>query len=639
MFNNLFLNRLKIVTRSGKVAYDEMYHRGVNIIRGDNSSGKSTITHFIFYVLGGAFTDWVKEAKACQYVIAEVEMNGAKITIRRNITINPDTGKGNPIEAIHIYWGDFLGAEKAPFDEWQRFGYQTTSERKSFSNVFFELLDMPIIKGDSNITMHQLLRLMYVDQDSPTASLFFYELFDSSLTREIVSDILLGVYSESLYESKQREIEANKELDDVKSEIRVIKRFIQNPLDLKPSHIKDNIASKEVEIANIESELHEYRVNNKKVRFQQTTKLEFERLNDDLVNQRHAVTQLEDRIRSIQYDVIDTGQFVSVLEKKIKAIRNSITTRDFLGNFPLEYCPECLTPLNEDSSSNQCKLCKEYIDESFGITQARKIEQELAFQIKESKSLLAINERNILDLKATNEVERVKLYQLQVKANESLKDVRSLREERVDDLYTQKGFIEGEIAQLNTLLEQAEIYSGLDRKRLMLEEELAVLDAKIKKMEEAQSKLKFEINGEIEKKGLYLLNNDLKRQQDFIGAKEFNIDYRNNLAFVSDKSARYSASSNFYLKTSARFAIFLASLQNRQMRYPRFIFSDNMEDKGIEVERAFNFQRIVIQEAAKYDRNSYQLIYTTSHIPPELRDSKDCVGEFYTKDSPSLKNI
>ena len=52
MQNNLFLNRLIIVTDEGKIAYDEKFHRGVNIIHGQNSSGKSTIVRFIFFALG-----------------------------------------------------------------------------------------------------------------------------------------------------------------------------------------------------------------------------------------------------------------------------------------------------------------------------------------------------------------------------------------------------------------------------------------------------------------------------------------------------------------------------------------------------------------------------------------------------------
>ena len=78
-----------VFTRKGKIAYDEKFHRGVNIIRGNNSSGKSTITHFIFYVLGGAFNDWVKEAKKCSHVIAEIEINKAIITLKREINLKP----------------------------------------------------------------------------------------------------------------------------------------------------------------------------------------------------------------------------------------------------------------------------------------------------------------------------------------------------------------------------------------------------------------------------------------------------------------------------------------------------------------------------------------------------------------------
>src|SRR5690606_8317054 len=174
MHNNLFLNRLLIHTQNNEIAYDERFHKGINIINGDNSSGKSTISHFIFYVLGGYFNDWVKEAKKCKEVIAEVTMNDDTFTIRREITINPETKKGNPIEPIHMYWGSLESSKVAHKSEWQKFNYNSSSERKSYSNVFFEKLNIPIVKGDSNITMHQLLRLLYVDQESPTSSLFLY---------------------------------------------------------------------------------------------------------------------------------------------------------------------------------------------------------------------------------------------------------------------------------------------------------------------------------------------------------------------------------------------------------------------------------------------------------------------------------
>ncbi|ASZ11186.1 hypothetical protein KTO58_19280 [Chitinophaga pendula] len=637
--NNLFLNRLAVYTQKNEIAYDEKFHKGINIIRGDNSSGKSTITQFIFYALGGSFNDWVKEAKFCSLVIAEVEMNGAILVLKREINISEHTNKANPIEPIYIYWGSFEDSQKAASNEWNKFGYNTTLEKKSFSNVFFENLDIPIVKGENNITFHQILRLLYVDQDSPTSSLFFYEQFDTQLTRETVADLLLGAYSQTLYESRQRILEVRDEIDDIRKEVKVIKQYIPNELDLYPAHIITKIENKEKEIASFEDELLRYKDENKTVRYTKTAKLEFEKLNEESLVQRERVNSLENSIQLLKNEIDDSKYFISVLEDKIKAIRNSILTREFLEEYPLEYCPECLTKLHKIESEGKCKLCKEVVDSSTGITQARKIEQELSFQIKESKSLMVLRERKLLEANSSYEAEKLKLTALQSRVNAALKDVKSYREERIDSLYVEKGFAEGEMLQLNTLLERAQLFQSLLSRQRELEDEEKRLQVLIDGLTSTQEAKKKETNQTIEKKALYLLNNDLRRQEDFIAAKEFNIDYRNNIAFISDKDAKYSASSNFYLKTTARFAIFLASLENNQMRYPRFILCDNMEDKGIEEKRAQNFQRIVVTEAEKHSSNTYQMIFTTSFIAPELNNEKYVVGEYYSKDKPSLKNV
>jgi len=639
MHNKLFLNRLIIYTISGKIAYDEKFHKGVNIIRGENSSGKSTITHFIFYILGGAFNNWVKEAKKCSHVIAEVVMNGATLVLKREINVNENTNKANELEGMYVYWGSLDDLKNNNIEhEWHKYGYKTSTDKKSYSNVFFDNLNIPIVKGDNNITFHQLLRLIYIDQDSPTSSLFLYEQFDTTLTRETVSDLLLGVYNQELYDKKQRKNDVEKELDDIKKEIRVIKKFVHNPHDLFPAHIKTNIENKENERFKIEETLIQLKEQNKQVRFTQKTKLEFEDLNEEMLNQRNLVNDLDSKIRTSQYEIDDSMFFIESLKNKIKAVKNSILTREFLGEFPLEYCPECLTEINSEDTS-VCKLCKQKVDQSYGVTQARKIEQELSFQFKESSSLLAKKERNLMEFKTKFDSEKIKLYQLQVKVNQALNDVKSVRDEKIDKLYSDIGFIEGEIIQFRTLLENAELYQNLVTKENELSSELDHLNYSIRYMLSEQEKLKNKTNYAIENKGLFLLNNDLRRQKDFVEAKEFNIDYRNNIAFISDKDAKYSASSNFYLKTSARFSIFLASLEIQQMRYPRFIFCDNMEDKGIEKERAQNFQRIIIQQAELHSIDDFQLIYTTSFIPDELNNTTYCVGEYYTENNPSLKNI
>ncbi|MDP4285428.1 MAG: hypothetical protein Q8891_13460 [Bacteroidota bacterium] len=639
MRNNLFLNRLLIITEEDKVAYDEVYHKGVNIIRGDNSSGKSTITHFIFYVLGGAFNDFVPEARKCSIVQAEVEMNKAIFTIKREI-VKDDEGNISTQSPIYFFWGNMKESFNPPIEKvWQKFGYKTYDNIKSFSNVMFENLGLPIVKGDNNITIHQILRLLYIDQDSPTSSLFYYEHFDSQLTRETVADLLLGVYNEELYENKKRLIIAAKELENVKSEIKATSHFFSDPLSLNPIHLNTAIENCEKEISTIQENIVLIRTKEKEVNYDNDSKLSFQSLNEEAIIQRKKVVELEDKISFLNNEINDSVFFIEALNKKIKALKNSIQTREFLGNLPLEYCPECLTKIKPSEDGTKCKLCKEPIDESFGVLQARRMELEIGFQINESQKLLELNKRMLLEVEAEYTSELGKLQDIQKQVNAALEDVKSFNEETVDNLNSRKGFLEGEILQYRTLLENAELYDKLINKRDQLSNEISFLNAYIYRTEKKQAELKEAINTRVKEEGVYLLNNDLDRQDEFKNANDFYIDYSNNIAFLSNKFSKYSASSNFYLKVSARFSIFLASLQLDEMRFPRFIFADNMEDKGIEMKRAQNLQRLLINRVSTYNSDQYQMIYTTSYITAELNNSDFVVGEYYSKENPSLKNI
>jgi len=451
--------------------------------------------------------------------------------------------------------------------------------------------------------------------------------------------LLLGVYNEELYENKKRLISAEKEFEGIKSEIKATSKFFSDPLSLSPGHLTTAIQNREKEISAIQDEIVSIRNKEKEVNYKEGSKLSFQKLTEDSIVQRKIVMDLEGQISFLNSEIEDSTYFLETLNKKIKALKNSIHTREFLGNLPLEYCPECLTKIKPNDSNTNCKLCKEPIDESFGVVQARRMELEIGFQINESQKLLEINKRNLLELESRYVAEIGKLQDLQKQVNTALEDVKSFNEETIDNLNSKKGFIEGEILQFRTMLENAELYDKLIQKKNQLEKEVNFLKAYVFRTEKAQEKLKEAINEKVREEGVYLLNNDLDRQDEFKNASDFFIDYSNNLAFLSNKFSKYSASSNFYLKVSARFSIFLASLHIDGMRFPRFIFADNMEDKGIEMKRAQNLQKLLIDRVGKYDTNSYQMIYTTSYITEELNNSSLVVGEFYTKANPSLKNI
>ncbi len=638
MQNNLFVNRLLIYTEEGRIAYDEEFHKGINIIRGHNSSGKSTITHFIFFALGGAFNNFVPEAKKCSTVYIEIEVNNAVISLKRNIE-KDIYDKINSKSSLYFYWGSLEKGLRSSKD-WYKFGYNSTKNTKSFSNVLFENMDLPIIYADNNITFYQILRLLYIDQESPTSSLFYYDQFDSQITRETVSEILLGLYSNDLYTKKMRLRTARKELESINDEIRVTKRFFKDPNSLDSGFLESKIKSLEEQISSIDNQITNIRNGNKTVEFKKTSKMEFENIEGEIINTRKHLTETKNKIATLNSEIEDTSYFIYTLKSKIEALRNSIKTRNFLDNIDIEFCPKCLSKIDSKANIGQCNLCKQEISiDNTGEAEARKIEQEISFQILESTQILEKIQRERIDYKSVYKGIQAKLFVLQQKQNSIIKDVKSYQQEVLDSLFTKKGFIEGESLQYRTMLEKATLYDELLDIKYSLKKEIELLDKQILQIEFTQNRLKVRINDTIKKEALYLLNNDLNRQDEFRNASEFYINYSNNIAFLSSKYAKYSASSNFYLKITARFAIFLASLSIPEMRFPRFIFADNMEDKGIEIGRAQNLQKVLIKRLNEFDSKNYQLIYTTSYITDELNESPYVVGEFYTETNRSLKNI
>lgn len=643
--NNLFLRRLRIITSAGKVAYDEYFHEGVNIIRGQNSSGKSTIIRFIFYALGGCYSEFVPEALKCRAVFAEVLINGDTVlTLCRKIEVKD--GKANPRTPMYIYIGDMEESfEHGNRNKWKMYGYKSTSETRSFSNVLFKEMGLPEFKAGSNITMHQILRLIYLDQESPLASLFFFDLFDDPLTRETVAELLMGLYDEELSAAKLDKIETERRIAETKREIKITGSFFTDPKTKSSKFIRERIDSIAKEISEITSQIIKLRMGQTNALVSKNKfKLEYERFLDKITRLRNEEASLKEDVQSLEAEIQDSVYFIETLKKKHEDITRSIDTRDYFDNLHLEYCPECLSKISDDVPKGHCRLCKSPIDNSRGINQARRIKLEIDFQIRESQKLLQDNKTTLQEKKRALTLKRRELNTAQKFYNNAVRNVRSTQDEAIDKLIQDKGFKEGEVLQYQTMLENAEKYEQLEKDLAELESHNKELDRFIEAKENVIRKQRLIVNKRISENGVYLLNHDEERQNEFKNAKDFVVDYKQNIAYISDHNIKLSASSSFYLKLSARFALFFSSLQLDSMKYPRLMFTDNMEDKGIEEDRAKNFQLLVVKRLkelaeAKEPHPSYQLIFATSYIAKELDTPEYTVGEYYTKDNKSLKNV
>jgi hypothetical protein len=626
---HLFLKRLIVITHSGAIAFDEVFHRGVNIIRGQNSSGKSTISNFIFYVLGGDYNNWTTEALKCRDVIAEIEVNGAVITLKRHIT------EGG-LQPMSIFWNSY---EKSKTDSinWQTFPYKQTANTASFTNVIFNALTFPEVKSenDSNITLHQILRLLYIDQDTPTQSLFRFERFDLPLTRQAISEVLLGVYDDTLYGQRLAYRNAVKENDEKKKQFENINKvFGQSGAATNIGSVQKEIEATQAELKNIDKAIIELRQQSI-IRTTARTATNSEKIQAELIPVKNQISAIKTKINQYEIEISDSKQFIATLEKRVDELNYSLLTRKVLGELPLTHCPQCLSSLENHVAEGHCFLCKQPLAEEAEKANAKRLKQEMELQIKESKSLLEDKERAFVELIGELPVYEQKARVLQKQLDTSIEASQTTRDERIDGLLISKGGVEKKIEYLTQQIKAVEMLELLKRELA----ELAALTERLKleiNQKEVQQKQKLQTAlQKIREYTLFILRNDLDRQEEFRSGRIVEIDFQKD-AYSLDGGNNFSASSKIYFKNAVLFSIFFASLELNFFRYPRFILCDNMEDKGMEKVRTQNFQNLITSMSERFGKD-HQIIFTTSMIADELNDSPYCVGENYDRNNKTLK--
>lgn len=627
----IFLKKLIVVTYNGTIAYEQSFHKGVNIIRGQNSSGKSTISNFIFYVLGGDFSNWTTEAQKCKDVIAEVEINGAIITLKRHIA----QGGSQPMS---IFWNTYEESKKDSIN-WQTYPYKqnTNNNTASFTNVIFNALSFPEVKsdGDSNITLHQILRLLYIDQDTPTQNLFKVERFDLPLTRQAISEVLLGVYDDTLYNHRLAYRQSVKTYDDKKRQFEGINRIYgQSGTATNINSILKEIELSKLELTKIDNAISELR-RKSTISTTKRTATNSENIQSELIPIKNTIQEIRVKINQYEIEIADSKQFIFTLEKRVDELNNSLLTRKILGELPLTNCPQCLSQLSNNVSEGHCFLCKQPLTEEAEKANAKRLKQEMELQIKESKSLLEDKNRILVDLNGDYPIFIEKARVLQKQLNNSIEANQTTRDERIDNLLISKGGIEKNIEFITQQIKAVEMLE-------LLKKELAELTSTIEQLridisqKEIEQKYKYQ-NAllKIREYTLFILKNDLERQDEFKRGNVVEVNFKND-SFSLDESNNFSASSKTYFKNAVLFSIFFASLELDFFRYPRFILCDNMEDKGMEKIRTQNFQNLITSMSNRFGKN-HQIIFTTSMIADELNNSEYCVGQEYDRNNKTLK--
>lgn len=631
--NNLIpylrLNRLRVVRR-GKAVYDQEFHDGINIIRGQNGSGKSTIADFIFYALGGEYGDWKEAANLCDEVQAEVSTTKGSLTLKRAIGV-----KTTPVS---VFFGTMKDAETQGLEGWESFPIRRQNGRESFSQVMFRSMAIPEAQseGASNITMHQLLRLCYSDQRTPAPRLFRFESFDTPGIREAVGDLVCGLSGYEIYEIGLQLRDLNKELDTIRTNLYGLLKALPPDEALRTSElIHAQIRELAVEKAQLLSEIARVddliAVGEIKEHLQERRSAQ-----DRLTKLQTELTGIESLSTTLEFEIREISEFQGYLTATLEKLQYAEKSFLAIGAIAFSHCPACGEKLNEPVLTGHCAVCNNPTDPEKEKSHYNKIRLDLEIQARESKQLM---------LSKTAELEQAKrsLQQCRQKLAKELSDFEMRfsgpngpREAFLAKRTNRIGYIEAETDYLIRSLGIASEIDALNVRKQELEAEHDRLKQRERALQRQAEIRRNKALSEISAIGASILHDDLEgRQDEFKEAQKVQLEFMDDAVFVDGK-INFAESSNVFLKNTAILSILLAAGMDNNFFHPRFLLLDNIEDKGMEVPRSHLFQEILVKKATEL-KVSYQIIFTTSMMNPNLELQEYTIGPAYSKDEKTLR--
>jgi len=482
----------------------------------------------------------------------------------------------------------------------------------------------------SSLTLHQLLRIMYVDQMTSLDRLFKFDQFDSPSKRKAIGELMLGISSGDLYEYRVRYQKVISVLESKIKEIKTLHSFLG--IDAKTMDFLDGeINAKKDSITLLQKELDTLDLNENVAEDAAV----INQLKNNYILTQKELTDLTNENAAIRYDISDSQSFVDSLYQKIDALVNSSKVITALSDVAFKYCPACFSNVNP-VAENACLLCG---NDSEDLTEEQKdptfkIKKEIEFQISESNRLVKLRQEKLVENESLVQEKKQEFESVKTKLSTMLRP--SLIQRNKEKLVLMDiGSLNGEIKKIEEQRTRSRKLEAIYKEREALQEEANKLMYEIEKMEKGFER---ELNNKkrlLSELTLQILHNDKDHEEVFRDGREVEFDFGEDKVSV-DRQALFSASSMVYLKNAFRLSLFHASCIDSTFLYPRFLLIDNVEDKGMQPERSHKFQETIIATVENITV-PHQIIYTTSMIVPQLEGSSLCVGPHYTDINKTLK--
>jgi hypothetical protein len=621
-----------VVIKSGTAVYDEAFHLGVNIIRGENSTGKSTLADLIFFGLGGDVTRWKDEAGLCDEVYVQVSLGSLPVTLRRQIAAEGQ-------QPMWIFIGDFKAASASTTTGWQKYPYRRYGDKESFTQMLFRMLDLPEVPGDAgaNITMHQLLRLMYVDQMTSVDRIFRFEANDSAIRRQAVGDLMCGVLDVRIYPAQLELRDLEKQFDAAERQLSGLYRILDTVENSPTVGLIDS------SLMNLGKERTELLANIERLKQRRFEAPVGARKGEELINKlkdqidkvNRDIATLSTDISQIELAVEDAAMLLVEIERNLAQLRSGQAATDVLGPLSFSFCPSCYSPISPSTDPHVCSLCKNLIDPDADKARFARMRNELELQLKESEKLQRERSEKLAQSRSLLRGMTSVRDQLTSEYLSLVRNYVTDADVEIERLTVRLGYIDREFVDLERQRKLAEQLEALSSEKDSLNTRISHLRGRIKVWSESKERRESTAYGLVQLKTAEVLGKDLQSEAEFTKDTPVYFNFAEDRIAIAGKSG-FSASSLTVIRNAFHLALLWASVLDGDFKYPRFVLMDNVEDKGMTLARSHNFQSI-IAGLSKSMGAEHQIIFTTSMINPHLEVDELVVGDHYVFDKKSLR--
>ena len=579
---------MKLIKLSVKGEYGCEYNFDkINVILGDNNTGKSTFLKLILYSLGApikSFIDEINKLNLCDNVSLDIEFKtGKRVRILRKLP-NSDAIIVTPIKESE----DLVNDEIVAYSTTEFSDFLLENEGYSIDKITYAKDKM------ASFRFYFLLRAIYVDQDTSAQS--------------ILSDLDMGNdYFTSQPTIKKSIVE--KLLGKDNSELQRIRMEIQSTTK-EQAETSDRISFLEEELAEIEShneinksklteELVEIGSEKKALASQEYKKISsVQTINDSQtiqldISRQSRLNQLFEQQRTISLELRDIQEVIDSLNGDMVLLKYKVAAKDILEELPLLYCPNCLSELNEETiKKGLCENCQKKTVEEKVINSAT-LKKTISDSLAEAREIQQIKTNELVSVK--KEIEFLQ------------REIRLQQEAMFEQNREANDLIYKAIFEIKKRLEYLLSREQILRKYQTINSELEMLKSRIRELNSKISELKNELlnadtTASLSMQFFVKFKENFKRYLNCMFDEVNACDLDENYMPIVDKTkmtAVASASLKVAIRLSYTLALFNESIDSEEElgNHLGFLLLDSPKDKDLDNNRFDNYLRALNEEA------------------------------------------